>query len=546
MAVERSTLLAPAGGAWRRLEAFVDARSAPVVCFAAALAAYGIQAAAWPLAPGRDMDNYLMYYLDMWSGRPALPELMLFRTPVAPLFFGPLLQLGGPVLVEVVMGFAYAISILAFVGAARVFGRRCALVTAIALLLYPGYGALFHQVSSDSIFALLVALWTFAVVRTGRRPTTWKFAALGGLLLLLVLARPSAQLLILFALVPLALGAPWRRRLVWAGVFLGTSVTLLAAWAGTNDLRYGDFTVARAGPAAVPFYRVFVLDRLVAPENGKASRELASAVQKELLPYSPYREYGFTIDKFFDASSGRMWSDIIWITDRTWGWDTNYAQLRKVSVEAIKKHPKLYLSSVFSDTRFTFRAAYTWKPPPPAGTPPPTASPAAKPPAPETIVVNGRRLPKPTQGDVIPGSRLWWLQSSPDKRVDPNRTPVWLNQADREHFERLQADARELGADLPNRSGSSGLATVLNDLSRVFPRMAIWLLIGILALAVRRPPGLRPLVGLTCLALALILGTLLGMPPALEYRVPLDPIFVLFGLAALTAPRAPSGERHAL
>ena len=82
-------------------------------------AAYGIAGIAWPLAQGRDAATYILYYVDMWNGRPAYPQLMLFRTPVAPLFFGPLLQLGGAVLAEIAMGIAYTISILAYTLAAE-------------------------------------------------------------------------------------------------------------------------------------------------------------------------------------------------------------------------------------------------------------------------------------------------------------------------------------------------------------------------------------------------------------------------------------------
>ena len=68
--------------------------------------------------------------------------------------------------------------------------------------------------------------------------------------------------------------------------FVGVAAVLLGAWAGTNLWRYDDLAVARGGQASFPFFRTFTVDRIVAPENGEASRELAALVERELLPRS--------------------------------------------------------------------------------------------------------------------------------------------------------------------------------------------------------------------------------------------------------------------
>ena len=199
------------------------------------------------------------------------------------------------------MAVAYAVSFWRC-GRGLAFGRRCALLTAAALLLYPPYGSLFHQVSSDSVFALVVALWMLGIVRTMFAPATWKFALLGVGRLALVLTRPGSQALLLFAFAPFVLSVSWRRRLKWSAAYLVVAVGLLAAYSGYNDLRYGDFTVARAGPATIPFYRVFTLERIVKPENGPASRALARAVARDLLTQQQYRREGIDLDKFFSGA----------------------------------------------------------------------------------------------------------------------------------------------------------------------------------------------------------------------------------------------------
>jgi hypothetical protein len=42
----------------------------------------------------------------------------------------------------------------------------------------------------------------------------------------------------------------------------------LAAWAVLNGLRFDDYTLARGGNAIIPFYRAFISDKIVSPDNG--------------------------------------------------------------------------------------------------------------------------------------------------------------------------------------------------------------------------------------------------------------------------------------
>lgn len=506
------------------VERFVPSRGAALLCFVLALGVYGIESIAWPLSGGRDGATYLMYYVDMWHAHPAYPELMLFRMPLAPLFDGSLLQLGGPILLEVAMAVLYACSVLAFAMAALVFSRWAAVATALLLLLYPGYGAMFHEVSSDPIFAFVYAIWTLATIRALRAPQTWKFAVLGVVFMALVLVRPVAQVMILFALAPLLIGAAWRRKLAWAGTFVGVSAALLAVWAGYNDLRYGEFVVARAGWASVPFLRVFEMDKFVSSTNGPASRELADAVKRRLLPYPPYPQLGITTpDQFFGIASDHMWGDVVVISDREWGWGSNYAILRRVSSEAIRRHFKLYVRDVATAVWFELRHPY--QPVAPLVSSPATA------------------VGSSSSGDSViadPGGRFWWLASTPD-----GKPPV------RARVDRLARELQRLPA-LPDRSGSQEAARALNAVSRAYPWMGIWLVIALVALVVRRPLGSIAVLVSLALALLVILVTEMGQPPGLEYGLPFLPVFLLCGIAALLGkgrgwrfPRAELAMRRA-
>jgi hypothetical protein len=496
---------------WRRIADFADTRAAAVTCFVAALAVYGIESIAWPLRAGRDGSTYLEYYVDMWHAHPAYPFLMLFRTPLAPLFFGVTLQIGGPILAEVAMAFAFATSVLCFALVARRISGAAAVVTAVALLVFPAYGALFHQVSSDPVFALTLALWALALARALEAPRTRGFIFAGVALVAMVLARPGAEVLLVSAVVPLVLKGVWRRRLVLTLAYAGTAVALLVGWASYNGLRYGDFTVARGSWAGTPFYRTFVMEKIVQPGNGPASRELAQAVRTELLTRSPYKQHHVTAAQFFSVEDDNMWDDMVVLSDRVWGWDSNYTILRRTALEAIRKHPGLYAHDVASGVWSELTSPYRWD----ASHPPPARALAVA----------------PAAGIENIGGNRWWLSSTPS-----GRRPV------QSRIARQYRQTFRLIRHLPDRSGSTRLASVLNGISRIYPRMLIWILVGLAAAAVRRSRALLLPLALVAGALLVILVTLLGYGPTPEYNLPFDPVYVLFGVAALFAPRALTKE----
>ena len=201
-----------------RLLAFVPTRRAAIVLFVVALAVFWLQALGWPMAKGRDTWDYLVYYLQFLDGDPPLSQVQLFRTPLTPLVVGLPMAIGGSALLEIVFGVLFAVGVVAWSATALVFGRVPALASAVLLLVYPAWATLYHQASSDAVFATGLALWALVLARTLRWPSTWGFVALGLGIAILVLIRPANQVLLPAVLVPLLAAAPWRRRLTWVAV----------------------------------------------------------------------------------------------------------------------------------------------------------------------------------------------------------------------------------------------------------------------------------------------------------------------------------------
>jgi hypothetical protein len=511
--------------AW--LERVATTRRGAALLFGVALAVYALQSLAIPLVAGRDLGTYLRYYAQYFDGHPVLPMAMLFRTPVAPFAVGLPLDVGGAALAQAWLGVLYAGSVVAWSAAAAVFGGRAALATAAALLAYPGYGILFHALSSDAIFAAALAAWAFVVTRAAVRMSVAYFAVAGLGVGVLALIRPGNQVLLVFAAFPLLVPASWRARGLCAAAFLAAGVATLGAWALHNGVRYGDYTVARGGSAFVPFFRMYVTDHIVEPANGPASRELAVAVQRELLPLEPYRSYGVNIDTFFSKGSIRMHEDLVNLSDRQWGWGSNYSVLRRAAWEALRSHPGAYTKGVLR----TIWEELSW-----AEFSVPAQRAAASVPL-RTVGVGA--LPPPTEGEPIPAARRGLYTTTPDGSVDERWTSatdhelVFARAGDAERYADLDRRVRGWLAALPAYDTSSTLRLYLNRASRWYPRPWMLLLVGLVAVAFRRPRRSSIALALAGAGVAVVAFTALGIFTVLEYALPVAPAFVLLAAAGL-------------
>jgi len=499
--------------------------------FAAGLAVYGFCAIGWPLIGGRDLDEYLYDYTQLLDRHPPLPWSMLFRTPVPGIVDGAALDLAGGHLAEPLLGVLFAASVVAWTVAARTFGPRAALLVALALLVYPAYGLMFHELSSEPVFAAMFALWGLFVARAAARPSAWRFAYVGLATALIALVRPGNALLIVFVLFAFAVPATWRRRALFAGAFLAAAILPLAAWAVVNGVRFGDYTLARGGNAVIPFYRAYITDKIVRPDNGPASRKLAAAVRRYLVTRNPYKGYGLTTDEVFRSGSFRIHEDFYILSDQVFGWDTNYSILRKAGIEAVRRHPGAYTSGVLETIWQQLSKSYFRILP---GSQPPPATP--------TVRVHGHALPTPSEGQPIPPGQSLWI-SRPDNCI----REVWTSPTEHHfvfcsgtverRFNHVVNEVNGLFRALPTRTGNEQLGLRMNQASRWYPRLILWIAVGLVALAWRRPRGWPTLVAIALAGLFVIVFNALGLFADPRFALPVAPAFVLFAAGALLGPR---------
>lgn len=522
--------------AWQSLTAFSERPTASWLLVGLALAHYALVSLAFPLEAGRDLGTYLRASFELRSDEVVLPQALLVRAPVTGVLSEGLLTLGA-LPAELALGALYALSILCWFRVARRLGAAPAVALALVLLVYPGYALLFHQLSSDAVYAVAFALAAVATARAIERPTTGRAAALGGSVALLVLIRPVSQVLVL--LLPLALLLPgsWRHRAGTLAAVALSAALPLGAWAAHNAVRADDLTIVRGAGHGLPLYRAFVTDRIVEPGNGEASRELARVVERDLLPREPYRSYRIDLETFFSSGSARMHEDLIGLSDRTWGWDDDYARLGRVGREAVLSHPADYASGVARDTW----RLLSW----PLYVPVEGDGGAAS-----RFLASAAQLPEPSEGQPIPSASVSGFISTPDERF----REVWTSPTEHEiladdprdaaHLHRMNLRVDELFGVFSAREAIAGLGTWLNRASKWFPRPALWLLVGVVAVALRRPRGSATPLVLTAAGLLVLVTTSLAVPAAAEYAVPVTPAFILFAVCGVLCPRSDSLVRR--
>lgn len=500
-----------------------------------ALASYGLQALAWPLQRGRDSWDYWLAFLQLGDADPPFSALQVFRTPVAPLVTGIPMWLGGAQLTEVAFGGLYALSLLGWAWALAPISRAAALATALVLLVTPTYAGLFHEVSSDPVFAFLLAWWAGAVVRAWQTGTSRWLGAVGLGVALLTLCRPAAQVALLgCVLVPLVARRGTSRILAGVAVSLVAAVVPLAAWAVHNAVRYDDLAVARGGKAWVPFFRVA---GEVRPEHGEASRRLARAVEREVLTQQPYATRGVDVETYFHGVGNLEVIRLIALSDRVFGWDDDYDVLFDASVEAIRAEPRRYAEGV-ADTFWAFLTQRY--------APERRERPVELPALPAELTVDGRPFPAPIAvsplREAVRYGFVWCPTDDLERCVVPDPVAVLGDRSEGRRYDELVDTVRDWNAQLPTRDSSAWLASKGGTASDRWPRPILWIAVAAAALALRRPRGTAPALVLGAVAALILLVHALSQAPQSEFQLPFVPVWIAAALVGLLGARGDQGR----
>ena len=313
------------------------------------------------------------------------------------------------------------------------------------------------------------------------------------------------------------------------------AVVPLAAWALHNGIRYDEPTVARGGRAWVPFLQVFTGDRTISPENGAASRRLAELIQQEVLSQGARtRRLDVTLDAYLRNGSNYETVRLIALSDDVLGEDENYDVLFDSAVEAIREHPGTYVRGV-ADTFWDFLVQ---KPLREDVAPREQTAPEAPAPTFEVDGVTCSRTRRRRCSLVgVPYGFVWCASDYIDSCTLADPSEVWSDPDTQERYREIVARVRAWDAELPSREGVNVVPEILNRITPRYPTPPLWLAVGLVALAVRRPRGWPTILLLWGAAFLVLLIHAASQGVAPEFALPVYPAFIVGALAALAGER---------
>ena len=471
-------------------------------------------AAHWfPLREGRDAMTYFLCFRDMFQIEPEFPLLMLFRTPLTPLFYGACFEFLESTGVEFVLAFLYAGSVTAVFAVVREFSVAGAWAVNILIAINLWLFRWFNAVGSETLQTVLLCGWfsfTFFAMRSGK-VRIWMGVAV--IVFLLVLNRPGNQTFALCVLLPLLIpGETVRRRLVLCASFLATYAAAVLAFSSLNYLRYGEFCVARFGSAHLPFYRLFVQEHMISPNHGPASSRLAGFVAEKVLTNPVYQQYEITQDVFFRCSTQRMFNSLIYAFQKD-GQENDFSILRDAGLESIQSDFRgsllRYLEHLIDVFDYRDRKRFT------ISNLRDLSRAFVRERSERYLRYAEKGLPQPTEGDLVPSMPLFAAREG-------RRIENWFG---------LQREVKEW--KLRSVAFLSPASEALYEMSRKVIPNFLWFLLGGAFLVFARltgPIDIRvPL--LTGIALISLLVTLFGSVQW-EFRYPFDPIFTAFAVYA--------------
>jgi hypothetical protein len=467
-----------------------------IVVACVSLAAYWIHSAAWPLHPGRDWAAYLSVLelikdgnlfqkhslVDLAGSGPVISHF----PPVTPLVTGFILFLGGPILLEISLSLAFCFVNFATYTIASLWGRILGIISVIILCLFQPYIHIFHQASSDAIYATLLILFFFLSFRFLNSQNYKTTIFIGLIAFLVYFTRNSGMILFVFwPSILVLLGLFGLKRFIrHALAFSCICAILLSCWATYFFVTVNSFQTY-FGSAFFAMVKVHTYDQIFYPENGPASKELSQIIKKN-IEEGKYRDVldlrtGRPLTDFetFRTAGARSHILLVAAPRAQYSIEESNRLIKKAVVEAIWAHPRRYL----------------------------------------------RGLIRTLHENLFFGRILDYTDETSSYAKAKATVKVKVKKG-------LTVSASEMMLALSIRDGNQKLRLLLD--SYKLPNMYFWTIAGFGLLIGTVGFAEITLIGYLLLSLGHILMVTLAGGNIYQYRAPLDPIFIIIGVVGLS------------
>jgi len=283
------------------------------------------------------------------------------HVPVTPLITGFLFLLGGSILLEIALSLAFCFVVFFAFTIASYWGRVVGIRSVIILCLFQPYIHIFHQASSDAIYAALLMLFFFASFRFLHSQNYETTIVLGLIAFLVYFTRTSGQILFVFwPLILVVLGLFGLRKFIkHALVFSCVYAIFLLCWATYFLITVDSFKI-NFHSSFFPMAKIHAHDEIFYPENGPASMELSRIIKKN-IEEGKYKDQtdlrtGRPINDFetFRTAGSRSLNYLVMAPRARYSIEESNRLIKEAAIEAIIAHPRKYLRGLITDLHENF------------------------------------------------------------------------------------------------------------------------------------------------------------------------------------------------
>ena len=201
--------------------------------------------------------------------------------------------------------------------------------------------------------------------------------------------------------------------------------------------------------------------------------------EREVLTLPPYASRGVDMQTYFHGLGNLEVIRMIALSDKVFGWDTDYDVLFDASLEAIRADPWWYVHGV-ADTFWQFLSQRY--------APELRVRPVPIPDQPAELTIDGKPFPAPiTVSPLVQAVRygfVWCPTDDLERCVVPDPVAALGDAGEARRYDELVDTVRDWNAQLPTRDSNAWLASKGGTASDRWPRPILWI-----AVAARRARG---------------------------------------------------------